>query len=81
MVFCSTLPYVRYYRIRLLLRVFGVEAYVRIRMQDLGVRYPAIDVPPETLPGHPVTLTPSSQCAQPVSRGFCLERVQSRYVA
>ena len=32
----------------------------RIRMQDLGVGYPAIDVPPETLPRHPVTLATSS---------------------
>ena len=31
-------PYVRNYRIRLLLRVFGEETLVRIRLQDLGVR-------------------------------------------
>ena len=31
-------PYVQNYRIRLLLRVFGIEALVGIGMQDLGNR-------------------------------------------
>ena len=35
-------PYVRNYRIRLLPRVFGVKAYVWIRVQDFGFRYPSI---------------------------------------
>ena len=43
-------PYVQHYRIRLLLRVFGAEARVRMRMQDPGLRNPEIGELPKAYP-------------------------------
>jgi hypothetical protein len=74
-------PCERNYRTRLLPWVFGEKAVAWMRVQDLGVGYPAIDVPPETLPRHPVTLTTSSQCAQPASHSLRAECLQCRRVA
>src|SRR5450432_2847890 len=51
-------PYVQDFCIRLLPRIPGVKAHVRMRMQDLRTWNPSIDQLPEPLPTHPVSLTP-----------------------
>ena len=48
-------PHVRNYRIRLQLRVFDVEAFVGIRMQNSGLGNPVAGNVPEALPGHPTS--------------------------
>jgi len=48
------------YRIRLLLRVLGVEAIVRMRMQDLGLGDTAVSERSETRPRQARTLTAAS---------------------
>src|SRR4051794_14594092 len=53
-------------RIRLLLRVLGVEAIVRMRMQNLGFGDAGIREWPEPFPRQAVPLTAASQRAQPI---------------
>lgn len=42
----------------------GVEAQVRVRMEDLSTRNPAPDRQ-KPLPGHPAALAPSPECTAP----------------
>src|ERR1700733_13774181 len=51
-------PYKRNCRIRLLPRMHGVEAHVRMRMQDLSTWNPSTDQRQEPRPEHPVALAP-----------------------
>ena len=56
--------YVRNYRIRLLLRVLGVESLVRIQVQDPGFRELAIGKRTEAVPGQPMALAGGDQAAK-----------------
>ena len=53
------------YRIRLLLRVFGVEASIRIRMKDLRARKQLGNERAEVLPGQAMSLISTPKRLQP----------------
>ncbi len=51
--------------LRLLPQINGIEAHVRMRMQDLRTRNPALDQTQEPLPGYPTALAPSPKRTVP----------------
>src|SRR5215510_6577603 len=59
----------------------GVEAHVRMRVQDPGTRNPAIDQRPEPVPSHPGPLTPSPERAVPPPDDLSPEAVETIHVA
>ena len=74
-------PYERNYRIRLLLRVLGVEADVRVGMQDPSPGNPMVDDRPEPCPRHPVPLTSAPKRVKPTADRLASERVQADEIA
>src|SRR6516225_94392 len=74
-------PYVQHYRIRLLLRVFGAEARVRIRMQDPGLGYPEIGELPKAYPWQARPLAAPPQGVPPMAQDLSAKRIESGPVA
>src|SRR5208337_2074642 len=74
-------PYVQNCCIRLLPWMNGVEAHIRMRMQDLGTRNPSIDQRPEPLPSHLVSLTPPPKRTVPAPNHLGPKGVQTIHVA
>lgn len=58
-------PHVQHSCMRLLPKISGVEAQIRIRMEDPGYGEPAFDDRSEPSPGHRMFLTPASERSQP----------------
>ena len=74
-------PYVQDCCIRLLPQIPGVEAHVRVRMQDLRTWNPSIDQLPQPFPGHRVSLAPSPKRAVPAPDHLSPEAVQTIHIA
>ena len=64
-------PYVRNYRIRLLLRVNGVKASIRVHVQDSTLWKPPVGKTAEAVPREAMTLAPAAKRAKPVPRHLC----------
>ena len=73
-------PGERNYRTGLLPRVFGVKAYVGVRMIDFGCRDPLPDDWPELLPVYPPFLASTPQHLQPVPGDLHLQRVHGLHI-
>src|SRR5665213_1939549 len=74
-------PYVQDCCIRLLPWMNGVEAHVRMRMQDLRTWNPSIDQRPEPFPSHLISLTPPPKRAVPAPDYLSPKGVQTIHVA
>src|SRR5580658_4245851 len=74
-------PYVQNCCIRLLPRMNGVEAHIRMRMQDLRTWNPSIDQRPEPFPGHLVSLAPTPKRPIPSPDHLSPKAVQAIHVA
>ena len=73
-------PYVQDYCIRLLPRMDSVEAHVRMRMQDLRTRNPAVDQTQEPLPSQPTALASSPKRTVPAPDDLSTEAVKTIHV-
>src|SRR5208282_312548 len=59
----------------------GVEAHVRVRMQDLGTGNPTTDQQQEPRPGHPVMLAPPPERTVPTPDHLSPKAVQTIHIA
>src|SRR3954451_24092667 len=71
----------RVYRIRLLLRGLGVEAVVRMLVQDLNPGKPGVVDRPEPFPRQAVPLATAPKRVQPTAGRLPSERIQADGVA
>src|SRR4051794_22047944 len=61
--------------------MYGVEAHIRMRMQDLGTWNPSTDQRPEPLPSHPVSLAPSPERTVPAPDHLGPKAVETIHIA